>query len=164
MTLTSILPTLRDSIPSPFDADAWPAHSCAGLSDVTVAGVSLTRYTEICGTPCVCTGPAVIPLSGGATSTTDSTTVVVVRVVAADATTVRIDARLRGLDPVWREARLLGRISHAYDEPFALYDADAAEATATVMLPGDPRAGDLIAVPCPGAHGVGEIRLRRTGR
>lgn len=158
MTLTSLLPTLRESIPSPLDATAWPARTEPSTDDVTVAAVSLHRYADLCGTPCVCTGPAVIPYSGGVASATDSTTVVLMRVTEADAGGIRVDARLSALHPVWREARLLGRVSHAYDEPFAVRDADAEEAVATVVLPGDPRVGDLIAVPCAGCHSVGEVR------
>jgi hypothetical protein len=161
VTLTSLLPTLRESIPTPFDAAAWPARSVPSTDDVTVAAVSLRRYAELCGTPCVCTGPAIIPLSGGAASPTDSTTVVLMRVTAADAGGIRVDARLSALHPVWREARLLGRVSHAYDEPFAVYGGDSEEATASVVLPGDPRPGDLIAVPCAGCHSVGEVRCAR---
>jgi hypothetical protein len=158
VTLTSLLPTLRESIPVPFDASVWPARTTPSTVDLTIAAVSLRRYAELCGTPCVCTGPAVIPFSGGVASPSESTTVVLTRVTVADAGEVRVDARLSALHPVWREARLLGRVSHAYDEPFAVQDADADVPIATVVLPGDPRVGDLIAVPCAGIHAVGEIR------
>lgn len=166
MTLTTLLPTLRDSIPAPFDRTAWPAGARAGIDDVTVSAISLTRYAEICGTPCVCTGPAVIPFSGGTASPTDSATVVVARVVATDDGTIRIDARLSPVHPVWREARLLGRVSHARDVSLAVWDADADadEPSASVVLPGDVRVGDVIAVPCPGGHSVGEVRVSRRER
>lgn len=164
MTLTSLLPTLRDSIPSPFDRRVWPAGAVPLIDDVTIAAVSLLRYAEICGTPCVCSWPAVIPDSGGRASATEATTVVVATVIAADPTTVRLDACLGDLEPVWREARLIGRVSHAYEEPFAVYDAHGDEAVATVTLPGDPRVGDRITVPVPGYHSVGEVRVSRTGR
>ncbi|MFD4958002.1 hypothetical protein [Microbacterium sp. NPDC058389] len=64
MTLTSLLPTLRHSIPSPFVRDLWPAGAVPEVDDVTVTGISVLRYTTLCGTPCVMTGTAVIPLSG----------------------------------------------------------------------------------------------------
>ena len=157
MTLTALLPTLRASIPAPFDAAAWPAGSAPTLDDVTVRAVSIGRYADICGTPCVCTGPAVIPASGGVASTILSTTVVVATVVDAEPRTLRIDACVAGLDAVWREARLLGRVSHAYDERFAIVDARGV-ATGSVILPGDVRSGDRVAFPCPGCHTVGEVR------
>lgn len=164
MTLTSLLPTLRDSIPSPFDKRVWPAGAVPRTDDVTISAMSLVRYAEICGTPCVCSGPAVIRDSGGRASATDSVTVVVATVAAADRTTVRVDARLHDVDAVWSEARLIGRVSHAYDQQFALYDESSDDAVATVTLPGDPRVGDRIAIPVPGHHCVGEIRTARIGR
>ena len=157
MTLTALLPTLRASIPAPFDAAAWPAGSAPTLDDVTVRAVSLGRYADLCGTPCVCTGPAVIPASGGVASGILSTTVVVATVVDALSGTLRIDACAAGLDAVWREARLLGRVSHAYDETFAVVDGRGG-AVGRVTLPGDVRVGDRIAFPCPGCHTVGEVR------
>ena len=158
MTLTALLPTLRSRKPAPFDPAAWPAGSVPTLDDVTVRAMSVGRYADICGTPCVCTGPAVIPASGGVASATLSTTVIVATVVDATPDTLRLDACAAGLDVVWREARLLGRVSHAYDEPFAVVDAHGSEACATVVLPGDVRVGDRIAVPCPGCHTLGEVR------
>ncbi|WP_314452793.1 hypothetical protein [uncultured Microbacterium sp.] len=158
MTLTALLPTLRSSTPSPFDPSAWPAGSVPTLDDVTVRAMSVGRYADICGTPCVCTGPAVIPASGGVASATLSTTVIVATVVDATPDTLRLDALAAGLDVVWREARLLGRVSHAYDEPLAVVDAHGSEARATVVLPGDVRVGDRIVVPCPGCHTLGEVR------
>ena len=157
MTLTALLPTLRSSIPAPFDATAWPAGSTPMLDDVTVRAVSIGRYADICGTPCVCTGPAVIPASGGVASGIHSTTVVVATVLDATPETLRIDACVAGLDAVWREVRLIGRVSHAYDERFAIVDAHG-QAAGSVILPGDVRSGDRVAFPCPGCHTVGEVR------
>ncbi len=158
MTLTALFPTLRASIPAPFDATAWPAGSAPTLDDVLVRAVSLGRYADLCGTPCVCTGPAVIPASGGVVSAVLSTTVIVATVREATSDTVRLDACVAGLDVMWREARLLGRVSLAYDETFAVVDAHGDEAGGTVVLPGDVRVGDRIAVPCPGCHTLGEVR------
>ncbi|MFC4139459.1 MULTISPECIES: hypothetical protein [unclassified Microbacterium] len=159
MTLTSILPTLRDSIPLPIDRSRWPARSVALLDDVTVAAMSLRRYAELCGTPCTCTAPAVIPLSGGMPSPDASTTVVVATVVDAEECELELDADLEHLSPAWGEMRLIGRISHAYEVLFRISGAGAA----LVSLPGDIRAGDRIAIPCPGCHTLGEVR-RGTAR
>ena len=48
MTLTSLLPTLRDSIPAPFEETAWPAGAHASPRDVVISGVSMLRLAEIC--------------------------------------------------------------------------------------------------------------------
>jgi hypothetical protein len=157
MTLTALLPTLRASIPAPFDPGAWPAGTVPTIDDVTVRAVSVGRYADLCGTPCVCTGPAVIPASGGVASAVHSTTVVVATVVDAESRTLRLDACAAGLDAVWREARLLGRVSHAYDATFDVVDA-AGRGVGRATLPDDVRVGDRIAFPCPGCHTVGEVR------
>ncbi|MET0297659.1 MAG: hypothetical protein ABW024_09675 [Microbacterium sp.] len=163
MTLTSILPTLRHSIPSPFTRDLWPARAVPTLDDVIVAGVSILRFVELCGTPCVTTGAAVLPISGGMASATDSATILTMSVVAVDERTptpvMVLDGVLGTVVPVWSEARLLGRISSARERRFTIRDADGRDLTGvTVILPGDLRAEDLVTVPCPGAHSVGEVR------
>ncbi|KTR97256.1 hypothetical protein NS283_18055, partial [Microbacterium testaceum] len=71
--------------------------------------------------------------------------------------TLRLDACVAGLEVVWREARLIGRVSHAYDEPFAVLDAHGSAACGSVVLPGDVHVGDRIAFPCPGCHTVGDV-------
>ncbi|MFE6997193.1 hypothetical protein ACFVAE_14610 [Microbacterium sp. NPDC057659] len=154
MTLTSILPTLRNSIPLPIDHTRWPARSIALLDDVTIAAISLRRYAELCGTPCTCTAPAVIPNSGGIASPEHSTTVVVASVVDTARGALELDADLAHLSPEWGEMRLIGRISHAYEEFFRVSDATSP----LVSLPGDIGPGDRIAVPCPGCHTLGEVR------
>jgi hypothetical protein len=129
------------------------------LDDVTVAAISLRRYADLCGTPCVCTAPAVIPLSGGMPSPDGSTTVVVATVVDSRDGVLALDARLEHLSPDWGEMRLIGRISHAYEQIFRL----AGTTRVLVSMPGDLTAGDRIAVPCPGCRTLGEVR-RGTAR
>lgn len=206
MTLTSILPTLRRSIPGPFSRDAWPARAEPTCDDVIVGGVSVARYVDLCATPCVMTGPAVIPLSGGMPSPTDTTTVLAIRVAAVSGPDVgdpdvggpdvggpdagdpeagdpdvgrdalsaagpdrsraevrlpvlRIDATLAGLAPRWNEVRLIGRISRAADHRFAVADCVGERVLGVAaLLPSDLAAGDVLVVPCAGAHSVGEVR------
>ncbi|MDQ1123820.1 hypothetical protein [Microbacterium trichothecenolyticum] len=158
MTLTALLPTLRSSIPAPFDAAAWPAGAAPTLDDVTVRAMSIDRYADLCGTPCVCTGPAVIPASGGVASANSSTTVVVTTVTNATCATVQLDAGVAGLDVTWSEARLIGRISHAYVKPYAVIDAHGSGACGTAVLPSDLHPGDRLAFPCPGNHTLGDVR------
>ena len=43
MTLTSILPTLRATIPDPLVIDRWPEWTHPTTTDVIVSGVSLLR-------------------------------------------------------------------------------------------------------------------------
>ncbi|MDD7928385.1 hypothetical protein [Microbacterium thalli] len=166
MTLTSILPTLRRSIPSPLSRDAWPARTVPTCDDIVVGGISVTRYVALCGLPAVMTAPAVIPLSGGMPSTTASTTVLILEVsVARPADEVPALVLAAALDdavhPVWSEARLLARVSSAPDHRFAVCGDDGTRLPGVALvLPADVRPGDLVAVPCPGAVGVGDIRPR----
>lgn len=159
MTLTRILPTLRRSIPDPIAGDHWPAATVATITDVTVDGVSLLRVVELCGTPAVHLGPAAVPGTGGdLASTAKHTGVVVVRVLEASARldgddrgaecTAWIDADLAPLDPVWAEARLIGRTSVARVTPTTLTSrSSGCSAPAPIALPGDLTAGDLLALP-----------------
>lgn len=92
-----------------------------------------------------------------------TTTVVTVSVVALEdgpvPPTLRVDAHLSDLAPAWSETRLVGRVSTAPERRFTVRDADGADlAGVALILPGDIRVGDLLTVPCPGAHSVGEVR------
>lgn len=166
MTLTSLLPTLRHSIPSPFTRDLWPAGAAPTLDDVVVAGISILRYVELCGTPCVTTGSAVIPLSGGVPSHTETTTILTTAVVAVERASdppntpvVILDAALDVAVPRWKEARLVGRVSDARDRRFAVCDAAGLDlAGGALILPGDLVPDDLVTVPCGGALSVGDVR------
>lgn len=163
MTLTSLLPTLRHSIPTPFDRDQWPARTTPTIDDLVVAGVSVLRYVALCGTPSTITGPALLPLSGGVASGVDTTTILTTTVVAVDEGTagpvLLVDAVLTAMPALWRESRMIGRVSSAPDHRFAIRDAVGADLNGVaVVLPHDVRSGDVIAVPCPGAHTVGEVR------
>ncbi|MFC9558077.1 hypothetical protein [Agromyces sp. NPDC056965] len=151
MTLTRILPTLRRSIPDPISMDRWPEATSVTTTDVAVGGVSLLRLAELCGTPAVHLGRAVEPGTGGRVpSTTMHTGVAVVRVLEASTRGGRkvvIDGDLSALDPVWAEARLLGRASVARAVPTTLSAASGCSAPAPIALPGDLEAGDLLALP-----------------
>ncbi|WP_223692715.1 VWA domain-containing protein [Leifsonia poae] len=157
MTITHLLPSLRRSLPTPLDRDAWPEFTTAGLDDVTVAGVSLTRLADWCGTPCAHTAAAVIPHTGGIPSPTELASVVVTRVLSvstADDGTIDawVDARLAGCTADVAETRLIGRISTAHDTEVRLRSAGGpSKPSAVPQLGGDLRAGDLLAIPCVGA-------------
>lgn len=168
MTLTTILPSLRRSIPDPLDPESWPATTAATTTDVVIAGVSLTRLAEWCGTPCVHTAPAVIPHSGGRPSASEQATVVLASVtgvgVSAGGTLIAtIDADLDDVNAVWSELRLIGRVSTAHTSIVAIRGIETERSSITdpaadecwplhlAGLPGDLRIGDLVAVPCPGA-------------
>lgn len=159
MTLTSLLPTLRDSIPAPFEETAWPAGTHASPRDVVISGVSMLRLSEICATPCISSGAAVIPFSGGTASSTQMVTVIVSTVTGLDATGAGLDACFDLHRPTWSEARLLGRVSHAREIALDLHGLDG-EGT-RVRLPGDLQPGDVLAVPCAGCFSVGDVRADR---
>jgi hypothetical protein len=192
MTLTRLLPTLRRSIPDPLDRDLWPEATIATTTDLVVAGLSLVRLAEVCGTPCAHHGPAVSPGTGGQASTTMKSAVLVVRVTRAEAdpsgcVALETDADLDGLPLVWSQTRLVGRASAAAvgvahialrrAGGHAVGGAVGGAPAARVELPKDLRAGDLLAVPTrpvetAGGHGhgplggaaVAEPRPHRAGR
>ena len=162
MTLTTLLPTLRESIPSPLRRELWPARAVVGTRDVTIAGVSLLRYVELCATPCVTTGAAVIPVSGGMASATEWTSVVVAAVTGVSEDGIRtlmVDAALHAVPHIGGELRMIGRVSHAPERAWVVLDARGERvALDAPLLPADLRPGDLLALPCRGAIGLGDIR------
>lgn len=167
MTLTTILPSLRRSIPDPFVADRWPECTSLTTCDVVVAGVPMVRLVELCGTPCVHTAAAVIPGSGGRPSASEQTTVIVMRVTAAgpgpDGHHLSVDACLSELTPSWAELRLIGRASTAHSVPFVVDSergTDQQLVGRTVVLPRDIHPGDLVAVPCNGNAVLRQLRVR----
>ena len=159
MTLTTILPSLRRSIPDPFLPDRWPAHTHLSTTDVIVDDVPMLRLVEQRGTPCVHSAAAVIPGTGGCPSATEQASVVVVRIVATafneDGHHLTLDACLSDVEPCWSELRLIGRASTTHTVSFHLDSAAGTEQR--VLLPRDLAPGDLLAVPCRGevAQSVG---------
>jgi hypothetical protein len=152
MTLTTILPSLRRSIPDPFVPDRWPAHTHLSTTDVIVDDVPMLRLVEQCGTPCVHSAAAVIPGTGGCPSPVEQTSVVVVRVNTAifdeDGHHLLLDARLSHVEPCWSELRLIGRASTTHTVSFRIDGEPGTEQR--VLLPRDLAPGDLLAVPCRG--------------
>ncbi|WP_431803469.1 hypothetical protein [Microbacterium sp. bgisy203] len=172
MTLTSLLPTLRRSIPDPLARDVWPVHTVAARDDLVIGGVSLVRFVALCDTPAVMTAPAVIPLSGGVASLTATTSVIAVRIVrversdgAAALPTLVLDGAFTACAPEWSHARVVGRICVGADRRFAVSEAAGRAVDAvTLLLPGDVTAGDVLAVPCVGAVSVGDVRPTEPAR
>ena len=161
MTLTHILPTLRLSIPDPLQPNLWPALTTAVGDDVVIAGVSLVRLVDWCGTPCVHTAPAPIRGSRGRPSPDDLASVVICRVLEVDrlddgTTDVWVDAELHACRPIPGEARLIGRTSVTHTMAARL--RPSGEVLAEVQLPRDVCAGDLIAVPCAGPTALHDVR------
>jgi hypothetical protein len=168
VTLTDVLPSMRRSIADPLLRDAWPDRTRATVDDVVIAGVSLVRLADLCETPCVHTGAAVVPRSGGRPSLVDDATAIVVGVRhvtrhSSGAIVVQLDAQLGSVPVVLSEMRLIGRVSTVHDAAVVVGLQDDGPAVAVVDLPADLRAGDLLAVPCPGDVTVGRVR-RRAGR
>ncbi len=149
MTLTRLLPTLRASIPDPLDLRVWPLGTTATTVDVAVGGVSLLHVAQVCGTP--------TSSSGRASDSLDSTwSVMVVRVAAVvehsdGEPVVLVDGDPDASGAIWREARLIGRISTVRDRVSVVRPAPpygTSRSRSFVELPRDVREGDLIAVPC----------------
>lgn len=145
MTLTAIIPTLRCSIPDPLDHTRWPEHTYVTVSDVVVAGVSMVRLSEWCGTPCV--------------HTDDTTTVILTRVqhleARADGTiSAWLDADLTGVGADPSEARLIGRASHARERNVRI-------GSLRITSPADLVVGDLLAIPAQGRIALRHVDPRR---
>jgi len=152
VTLTSLLPSLRKSIPDPFVIDRWPEWTHLTTTDVVVSGVSLLRLVELCDTPCVHIAAAVVPGTHGRPSDIEQSSVVVARVVeiAADGVLV-LDADITRVQAHASEARLIGRVSTQHSVPFSLWPEQSLSSEQSAVLPADLRVDDLIAIPCRGA-------------
>jgi hypothetical protein len=156
VTLTSLLPSLRSSIPDPFVIDRWPEWTHPTTTDVIVSGVSLVRLVELCDTPCVHIAAAVVPGTHGRPSDLEQSSVIVARVVEAPrAGALVLDADISQIQAHTAEARLIGRASTRHSVPFTLSDGT------TLTLPADAAVGDLVAIPCRGAVCRRQVRSER---
>jgi len=158
MTLTRMIPSLRRTLPDPMNHDFWPEEAVATPTDVVVSGLSLLRLVDVCGTPCVHGGAAVIPGTGGRPSASGKATVVIVRVTRlatgiSGAPVIETDAQLDTLRLIWSEIRLIGRASTARSgrlfiarRPTNPHLALTTNVVA-VELPLDVRVGELLVIP-----------------
>lgn len=160
MTLTEILPTLRQSIPSPLDRWHWPVHAVPTTTDVVVGGISLVRLFEISGSPAVLTGDLPLPTTG-----TDVTVLlfrITLRVDTQENKRIALtDCSFEGVDASWEECRLIGRASTARKTTIELIpgeDGGAAWPHPVATLPADLREGDVVVVPCAGAITLRSVR------
>ncbi|SMH45614.1 hypothetical protein SAMN06295885_2575 [Rathayibacter oskolensis] len=167
MTLTALLPGLRRSIPDPLNVNAWPELTRASTTDVVVSGVSLVRLVEVCGTPCVHVAAGVVPGTGGRPAPDRQATAIVVAVTEAKRDSegrleIVIDACLDAVPAVWAEMRVIGRASCAHAHPTTVLGTGRSAGTACeaalAVLPDDLREGDLLAVPCPDAVVLRDLR------
>lgn len=164
MTLTEILPTLRQSIPTPHDRWRWPAHTAPTPTDVVVGGISLMRLFEIAGSPAVLTGD--LPLPSGGTDVTVLLFRITLRVDTQENKRIALtDCSFEGIDASWEECRIIGRASAARTTTIELIpgeEGDAAWPHPVAMLPADLREGDVVVVPCAGAVTLGRVRPHPT--
>jgi hypothetical protein len=138
--------------------DYWPEATIVGDTDIVVSGISLLRLVDVCGTPAVHSGAAVVPDSGGVPATDARTAVLIVRIIAvtrhaSGLTVVQVDACLDNLRLVWSEARLFGRapsgrrkMTLVVRRPGTI-DLDVTDDVIAARLPRDLRVGDLLAIP-----------------
>lgn len=159
MTLTSILPTLRRSIPDPLDCNRWPERTRATTTDVVVCGVSLLGLVDLCGTPCVHSAAGAAPGTGGRPSPLFDASAVVLRVTEVlhdpeGGRLVLVDGRLDHPGASWDQLRLIGRASTAHDGPATVLG----ELGHPVRVPDDLEPGDLLAVPVRGVPCLRELR------
>ncbi|MFL0565248.1 hypothetical protein ACH0CG_05795 [Microbacterium sp. 179-I 1D1 NHS] len=168
MTLTTVLPSLRRTIPDPIDRRVWPEHTVAEVRDVVVAGVSLARLAELEGTPCVMTGDLAHPharearLRGVGMDVTVLVFRVTLRVDSQDARRLAlVDCTTHGLPIQWEHCRLIGRASTAKATEFDIVPGDVGAPAWPynhASLPADLVEGDLLAVPCTGALALRDVK------
>lgn len=166
MTLNDIMPTFRASIPDPLNADVWPAHTVVSLTDLVVSGVSMCRLVEYCATPCVHNGDASVPGTHGRRESALGAAVVIVTVtdvLSFDAErVVLVDGCLDDVDAIWKDARLIGRVSVARTSPAPILCGASTGAVrsrvTTANMPLDVCAGDLLAIPCRGEIAARDVR------
>ena len=131
------------------------------LDDVVVAGVSMRRLVEVCGTPCVHSGEA-MGIRGGADATGCGALVVVAVTAVLQGPdgerVVCVDGHLDGVDARWGEARVLGRTPGCHSVA-RIVAAAPTSGTAAVALPDDLAVGDLVVVPCGGSPALHDVRL-----
>jgi hypothetical protein len=133
------------------DDGNWPEHSSTDGTDLWIAGVSLLRLVDCCGTPCV--------------HTVDESSVVITRVldVSLDldgSVIVTIDADLDGCRALLGGVRLIGRDSGSVLFRMLLRSAAAGSNPYLAEgLPADLEPGDLIALPCRGLTALHDIRV-----
>jgi hypothetical protein len=145
------------TVPKP-QLDYWPEDTVVSDTDIVVAGISLRRLAEVCGTPAVHSAASVIPRSGQDPDSDAVTGVLVARVLVvaehySGIPVIQIDARLDNLRLVWSEARVVGRRSGARSKISLLVrrprtvDVARTNDVLAVDLPTRVAVGDLIAIP-----------------
>ena len=138
--------------------DVWPEATVATDTDIVVAGISLRRLADVCGTPTSHSAASVRSNSRSLREAGTSTGVLVTRVLAvadhySGVPVVQVDARLDHLRLVWSEARVIGAKAGARSKLSLLVrKAGRVDITKThnvlvVDLPARITAGDLIAIP-----------------
>ncbi|RIJ55954.1 hypothetical protein DZF99_07665, partial [Clavibacter phaseoli] len=134
------------------------SDASAVLDDVVVAGVSMRRLVEVCGTPCVHSGEA-MGIRGDEDGCGALVVVAVTAVLAGAGgeRVVCVDGHLDGVDARWGEARVLGRGS-GRSSVVRIVAGAPTSGTAAVALPADLAVGDLVVVPCGGSPALHDVR------
>lgn len=157
MTLTSILPSLRASLPDPLDPTQWPAGTEATVDDVRVRAVSMQRLAALAGTPCVHTAEEAPPRYRPRDWVPAEVCVAVATVTRVRRPWGVLFVELDAVVPdcaVLAEARLIGRRSTAPAAVVTLTTNPTATVGQEAVLPGDVVVGDRVCFPCarPLAH------------
>lgn len=151
MTLTSILPSLRASLPDPLDPTLWPARTEATIDDVRVRAVSMQRLAAVAGTPCVHTAEQAPPRYRPRDWVPADICVTVATVTRVRRPWGVLFVELDAVVPdcaVFDEARLIGRRSVAPSAEVTVTTNATGTAGREALLPGDVAVGDLVCFPC----------------
>ena len=160
--LAAVAPPRSDA-----SATASATAAPAVLDDVVVAGVSMRRLVEVCGTPCVHSGEA-LGMRGDEDGCGALVVVAVTAVLAGAGgeRVVCVDGHLDGVEARWGEARVLGRASGrasgratGRSSVVRIVAAAPTSGMAAVALPDDLAVGDLVVVPCGGSPALHDVRL-----
>ena len=157
VTLTTIMPTLRASIPEPLEPSLWPAHTVATTADVCIAAISMARLADVVGTPCVHTAEQAPPRYRPRDWQPRDVSVAVASVLRvrrplSGVVLVELDAVLPQ-SAVLDQVRLIGRASTAPATQTYVVSpcdgfADGPFHRLPAPLPADVHEGDLLCFPC----------------
>jgi hypothetical protein len=157
VTLTTMMPTLRASIPEPIEPTLWPAHTVVSTADVAVAAISMARLADVVGTPCVHTAEQAPPRYRPRDWQPADVSVAVASVLRVrrpriGVVLVELDAVLPR-SAVLDQVRLIGRASTApatqtYVVSPCYGSTDGPFHRLPAPLPADVHEGDLLCFPC----------------
>jgi hypothetical protein len=147
------------------DLELWPAAAALTAGDVLVAGESMTMMARTLGTPCTRVAEAGRGHrersrdDGPYCAVIVASVEVVVPAADGDGVELWLDAELDGCEPLEESMRLIGRVSKAQGLDYTIRPSRR-HGDLRALLPGDLRAGDLVAFVVAQPVALHDIRRR----